>query len=135
MTAYPFALAISAVVVLLLLWLLRSRRLKEKYAGLWIAVATAVVVLGIFPELAGWVARHVGVQTPINLAFLLGFVAILAVCIQLSAELSRAEEGSRTLAEEIALLALRVETLERSAAADGDRAGGSPAGQGAGTTS
>ena len=112
MTAYPFALAMSAVVVLLLLWLLRSRRLKEKYAGMWIVLALAVLVLGVFPELAAWLARLVGVQTPINLVFLLGFLAVLAVCIQLSAELSRGEETSRRLAEEIALLALRVEELE-----------------------
>ncbi|GCE77685.1 DUF2304 domain-containing protein [Cellulomonas biazotea] len=128
MTAYPFALAISAVVVLLLLWLLRSRRLKEKYAGIWIVLALAVVVVGVFPDLAGWLARLVGVQTPINLVFLLGFVVVLAVCIQLSAELSRAEETSRTLAEEIALLALRVEHVERSAVSTGD-------GQDGGTTS
>ncbi|WP_456789405.1 DUF2304 domain-containing protein [Cellulomonas sp. P5_C5] len=121
MTAYPFALAISAVVVLLLLWLLRSRRLKEKYAGLWIVLALAVVILGVFPDLAGWLARLVGVQTPINLVFLLGFVAVLAVCIQLSAELSRAEETTRTLAEEIALLGLRVEGVE--AATSGDTQG------------
>jgi len=118
MTAYPFALAISAVVVLLLLWLLRSRRLKEKYAGLWIVLALAVVVLGVFPDLAGWLARLVGVQTPINLVFLLGFVAVLAVCIQLSAELSRAEETTRTLAEEIALLGLRVEGVEAATSGD-----------------
>ncbi|GEK21646.1 DUF2304 domain-containing protein [Cellulomonas xylanilytica] len=122
MTAYPFALAISAVVVLLLLWLLRSRRLKEKYAGLWIVLALAVVVLGVFPDLAGWLARLVGVQTPINLVFLLGFVAVLAVCIQLSAELSRAEESSRTLAEEIALLGLRVERVEQAPARASDGA-------------
>ncbi len=128
MTAYPFALAISAVVVLLLLWLLRSRRLKEKYAGIWIVLALAVVVVGVFPDLAGWLARLVGVQTPINLVFLLGFVVVLAVCIQLSSELSRAEETSRTLAEEIALLALRVEHVERSAVSTGD-------GQEGGTTS
>jgi hypothetical protein len=130
MTAYPFALAISAVVVLLLLGLLRSRRLKEKYAGLWIVLALAVVILGVFPDLAGWLARLVGVQTPINLVFLLGFVVVLAVCIQLSAELSRAEESTRTLAEEIALLGLRVERVEGAAL-------GSDDGQGAedGTTS
>jgi hypothetical protein len=113
-TAYPFALAMSAVVVLLLLWLLRSRRLKEKYAGMWIVLALAVLAFGVFPELAAWLARLVGVQTPINLVFLLGFVVVLAVCIQLSSEPSRAEETSRTLAEEIALLALRVEELERA---------------------
>lgn len=115
MTAYPFALAISAVVVLFLLWLLRSRRLKEKYAGLWVVLALAVVVLGVFPDLADWIARFAGVRTPINLVFLLGFVVVLAVCIQMSAELSRAEESTRTLAEEIALLGLRLESVEQAA--------------------
>lgn len=129
MTAYPFALAISAVVLLLLLWLLRSRRLKEKYAGLWIVLALAVIVVGVFPGLAAWLARHAGVQTPINLVFLLGFVVVLAVCIQLSAELSRGEETSRTLAEEIALLTLRVEEIERPSGS------GEAARQDGGTTS
>ncbi|NMR20878.1 DUF2304 domain-containing protein [Cellulomonas fimi] len=110
MTGYVFAIALSAVVVTLLFFLLRTRRIREKYAGIWIVLSIAVVVLGAFPELAFWLSRLVGVQTPVNLLFAVGFAVLLAVCIQLSSEVSNLEEETRTLAEEIALLRLEVRT-------------------------
>ncbi|MDQ2758343.1 MAG: DUF2304 domain-containing protein, partial [Actinomycetota bacterium] len=39
----------------------------------------------------------------------LAFLALLVVCIQLSLELSRLEETTRTVAEEVALLRLDVD--------------------------
>jgi len=112
MSAYTFAIAMSVVVVGLLIHLLRTRRIREKYAGIWIALAAVVVIAGIFPELAVWLSGVVGVQTPVNLVFAMAFVVLLAVCIQLSAEVSNLEEETRTLAEEIALLRLEVRDLD-----------------------
>jgi len=114
---YVFAISLCVLVVVLLFFLLRTRRIKEKYAGMWIALALAVIVLGIFPRVAYWLASTVGVQTPVNLLFALAFVVLLAVCIQLSAELTNLEEETRTLAEEIALLRLEVNESPRQAAA------------------
>ena len=112
MSAYTFAIAMSVVVVGLLIHLLRTRRIREKYAGIWIALAAVVVIAGIFPELAVWLSGVVGVQTPVNLVFAMAFVVLLLVCIQLSAEVSNLEEETRTLAEEIALLRLEVRDLD-----------------------
>jgi hypothetical protein len=109
-SGYAFALALCAVVVGLLLFLLRTRRIQEKYAGIWILVAMAVVVLGAFPKLVFWITELVGVGLPANLLFALAIVTLLAVSIQLSSELSSLEEESRTLAEEIALLRLEMRT-------------------------
>ena len=117
MSGYLFAISLCAVMVALLFFLLRTRRIKEKYAGIWIALAIAVVVLGVFPQLAYTLARAVGVQTPVNLLFALAFVVLLAVCIQLSSEITRLEENTRTLAEEIALL--RLELHERTPSSTG----------------
>jgi hypothetical protein len=106
MSGYPFALALCVLVVGLLFFLLRTRRIREKYAGIWIVLATTVVLLGLFPGLAVWVADLVGVETPSNLVFASAFVVLLLVCIQLSTETSQLEEETRTLAEELALLRL-----------------------------
>jgi hypothetical protein len=114
-SGYGFALALCAVVVGLLYFLLRTRRIQEKYAGIWILVALAVVILGAFPKIVFWLAALVGVGLPANLLFALAIVTLLAVSIQLSSELSSLEEESRTLAEEIALLRLELRTLPRSA--------------------
>ncbi len=118
MTGYPFALGLTAVVVVFVLLLLRTRRLREKYAAIWLVLAGVVVVLAVFPDLALWLAERVGVETPVNLLFSGAIVVLLAVCIQLSSELSALEEETRTVAEELALLAERVDRLEASTLGD-----------------
>jgi len=111
MSAYATAIVVCALLALALLYLLRTRRIREKYAAIWIVLTVAVVVIGAFPQLAFWLSDLVGVRTPVNLVFALAIVVLLAVCIQLSAEVSNLEEETRTLAEEIALLRLDVRLL------------------------
>jgi len=110
-TGYAFALGLCAMLVVLLFVLLRTRRLREKYAGIWIVVSLGVVVLAIFPSWAFWLSRVARVQTPVNLLFGGSIAVLLLVCIHLSTELSSQEEKTRTLTEEIALLRLEVRGL------------------------
>lgn len=102
------AIVVCLALVVALLHLLRTRRIREKYAAVWIVLTLAVVVIGVFPGLAFWLSDLVGVQTPANLLFALASLVLLAVCIQLSTEVSALEEETRTLAEEVALLRLDV---------------------------
>lgn len=113
MSGYGFAVVASVVVVGAVLALLRTRRIREKYAGIWIVLALINIVLILFPGLAVVVADLVGIATPANLLFATAFVVLLVVCIHLSSELSRVEEQSRTIAEEVALLRLDVEDALR----------------------
>jgi len=110
-TGYAFALGLCAMLVVLLFVLLRTRRLREKYAGIWIVVSLGVVVLAIFPSWAFWLSRVARVNTPVNLLFGGSIAVLLLVCIHLSTELSSQEEKTRTLTEEIALLRLVVRGL------------------------
>jgi hypothetical protein len=131
-SGYWFALGLAIVLVVFLLVLLRQRRLKEKYAAIWLALALAVVVVGAFPGLVGWIAEHVGVATPSNLLFACALLILLGVCVQLSIEASTLEEETRTLAEELALLRLDVERLavDRVPADPRAPAGGAPSAEG-----
>jgi len=109
---YPFALALAFGTLLLLVWLLRTRRLREKYAFLWIALALGICILGAFPRFLFILASLLGVSTPINVLFSSSLVVLFLVSVHISAEVSKLEEETRTLAETIALLQLRVEELE-----------------------
>jgi hypothetical protein len=114
MNLYVSVAIVCIVIVTAMLWMLRTRRISEKYAAIWIVVTAAVVLLGVFPELAFWLSRLVGVQTPVNLVFSVALVVLAAVCMQLSTELSTLEEETRTLAEEVALLRADMETALRT---------------------
>lgn len=121
MSGYVFALVLCVAVLALLVQLLRTRRIREKYAAIWIFVAVTISVLGAFPHVVFWLADVVGVQTPVNLLFALAALVLLAVCLQLSGEISTLEEKTRTLAEEVALLQLQQRRLEeRTARRDAD---------------
>ena len=131
MKGYLTALVVCALTVGTIGYLLRSRRIREKYAAAWIALAVAVVTVGAVPSVLTWLATLLGVQTPVNLLFLVSGVVLLIVCVQFSVEISQLEEETRTLAEEVALLRLDVEDLrsrdERQPADDSDsRPSGAP---------
>jgi hypothetical protein len=123
LAAFLLALAIVALVV----EMLRRKKLREKYAALWLIVGVATLVLAAFPRLLNIVAEYVGVQVPSNLLFAMSILMLLGVCLHLSWEISVVEDETRTLAEEVAILRAQVEALEhaRVSAASGTAIPGS----------
>ncbi len=110
---YVLGLIGSVFTLALLFELLRRRRLREKYAIFWVVVAFATIVIAVFPSTLFAAAALVGVEVPANLLFFGASMLLLGVSIHQSYELGRLEERTRTLAEEIGLLRLEVESSRR----------------------
>ena len=102
----------SVVTLSLLFEMLRRRRLREKYAAFWAIIALGTLSVALFPGLLSRAAALVGVEVPSNLLFFIASMLLFVVSVQHSSELGRLEERSRTLAEEVALLKMRVASLE-----------------------
>ena len=118
MTAnYVLGLIGSVITLTLLFELLRRQRLREKYAVFWALVALVTIVIAIFPQTLYFAADLVGIRVPANLLFFGASMLLLGVSIHQSYELGRLEERTRTLAEEVGLLRLEIE----SAPADEDQ--------------
>jgi hypothetical protein len=98
--------------------MLRRRRLREKYAAFWAAIAVGTLIIALFPGLLAWAAELVGVTVPSNLLFFVASMVLLVISVQHSSELGRLEERSRTLAEELALIKVRLACLERNQTKD-----------------
>lgn len=113
MTGYSFAIVVSVALILFLLILMRRKRLREKYAAIWLVVGLGVCIFAAFPSAAEWLARLVGVQTPSNLVFSLALLVLLLVCVQLSANSTSLEDENRVLTEEVALLRFDVDRLRQ----------------------
>lgn len=114
MTTYVVAVMCSVAVLVFIVELLRRRQLREKYAALWLLLGTAMLVLVVFPGVLTNLAVLVGVTVPVNLLFFIALLTLLAVAVHLSWELSRVEEETRSLAEEVALLRFEIEQVRRS---------------------
>jgi len=100
----PAAIIAGIALMLVIIELLRRGRLREKYAAIWLVVATTILVLSIFPSILFWIAESLGFGIPSNLVFFAGGLVLLFVGLQLSLEVGHLEDESQRLAEEVALL-------------------------------
>lgn len=117
---YLLGLAAATLLLLLVVELLRRRRLRGKYGILWLGLSGVCLLFAVAPGLLAALSGAVGVETPVNLLFFAGILTMLAVVMQLSYEFGVAEEETRTLAEEVALLRLELDQVRRQVAARGE---------------
>lgn len=105
-------ITLALVILVIVVRLLLTRKLREKYAVMWLVIGLAVLVLGVFPQLLLWLTETLGVQVPANLLFSLAIVLLLGVALHLSWELSQAEDEIRRVAEEAAISRAEIERLD-----------------------
>lgn len=102
------AFVVSLALVAIVIELLRRKHLREKFAVLWLIIGLATIVLAGFPQLLEFATRLVGVQIPANLLFTMSILLLMGVCLHLSLILTKVEDQTRTLAEEVALLRFQI---------------------------
>jgi hypothetical protein len=113
LASYILGIVAAVLVLVIVIEMLRRGRLRERHALWWLIAGILALIAGIFPGTLQWAAHLVGVQLPTNLIFFVGIAILFLVCLQHSAELTRVEEKTRTLAEQSALQELRIRELER----------------------
>jgi hypothetical protein len=115
---FGFALAGAAVIVLTIFEMVRRRYIRGRFAVTWTAVGLVTTLMALAPGFLEWAARVTGVAVPLNLLFFIGFVGLLLILIQLTAEVGRLEKKLVRVAEESALQRLEAESKQRPADSD-----------------
>ena len=111
------AMIASIVLVLVVLELIRGRRLKERYALLWLVTGTSLFVLSAWRDGLNTIAGWLGVSGyPPAILFAAATLFVIVVLLHYSTVLSTLDDQSTVLAQELAILRQRVEQLERGPA-------------------
>lgn len=110
--SYILGIVSALLVLAVVVELLRRGRLRERHAVWWMLAGLLALVAAVFPATLTWAARLVGVQVPTNLVFFASTAILFFVALQSSSELTVLEKRVRTLAEQSALLELRIRELE-----------------------
>lgn len=103
------SLALSLSIFGFVLWLVRERRLREKYALLWLSTSLFIILLTVSRRVLEVAALSIGIYYPPSLLFLVGVLFLLMVSIGHSVTLSRLSESNHNLAQELALLRKQME--------------------------
>lgn len=114
--------AFAVFVLAVIIWMLLTKRLREKYAVLWLIIGVGMLVLTVFPDLLVWLSDWLGVQVPSNLLFVGALALLVGVTLHQSWELSTAEDETRRVAEEVAILRAEVDALSTPVTDSGDDA-------------
>lgn len=114
--AHVFLFLGTVASIAFILFLLRRRQLRGKYALLWTAAAISLGLLAVFPGLLTRISEWLGVTYPPILFAVVAIGFLLVIVIQFSWELTRQEDRTRTLAEELALLRSELESERRAPA-------------------
>jgi hypothetical protein len=100
----------SVLLVLVVLELIRKRRLKERYALLWLATGVVLLVLSAWREGLNTIAGWLGVTGyPPAVLFAVATLFVLLVLLDYSTVISKLADQNTILAQRLALLEERLE--------------------------
>jgi hypothetical protein len=117
-----FLLVCGLVILIFVVNLLRTRRLKEEFALLWLMAAALLVLapLGVV-DLLDQLAYAVGIEYPPALILAIAILCLLGILFQYSLRISKFTDQIKVLTQEIALLKRQIVELHESCQSEGGR--------------
>ncbi len=113
MTRYLWMSAIASVALLVfVLYLIRTRKLHERFALIWLMGAVVIGVLTAWPMALEAVARVLGIASPPNALFIVLGAFFIWVLLHGSVALTKLARQNLMLAQRIALLEARLRDAE-----------------------
>lgn len=103
-------LVIAAVVsYVYVIHKIRKAQMKIEGALYWVFLASLILLLSIFPVSIIWLADLIGVDSPVNLLYLLMIFLVLWKLFSLTVKNSQLENKINVLTEELAIRQLQQE--------------------------
>jgi hypothetical protein len=105
----------SVLLVLIVLELIRRRRLRERYALLWLATGVVLLVLSAWRGALNTIAGWLGVSSyPPAILFAAATLFVIVVLLHYSTVLSKLADESTILAQRVALLERELQERDAS---------------------
>lgn len=119
--ARVLTLVVAFVCLLLIARQVRRHQMRATYLVVWTALIVVVIPFIAIPSALDTVSSWVGIYYPPATAFLLAIIVLFLISIHFSRQLTRLEERTRILAEELAL-----QRSDPPSQGSGDAAGPTP---------
>lgn len=98
---------------IILFYLLKHRRFTLKYSLAWLLSGVVMLVALLFPDLILSLTRFVGIETPVNLVFVLCGMVVLLILLSVTAIITKLNRQIHRLTQTQALLEKRLRELEK----------------------
>ncbi|MEG2632964.1 MAG: DUF2304 domain-containing protein [Oscillospiraceae bacterium] len=82
---------------------IRRSKIQIDYSIFWILFSACVIVLSLFPQIAFWAAKILGMQSPINVVYLIMIFILFIKLFSMTAKVSQLESKISVLAQKTAI--------------------------------
>ena len=89
---------------LLIVNMVRKRKLELKYALTWFIMLIGIGIMVCIPGIMNKFAEFLGIYSPVNMIFFLGFVFAIIIIFVLTVTLSRLSARIRRMAQIVAMM-------------------------------
>lgn len=107
-----FAALASVALLGVVIELIRGRKLRERYALLWLATAGVILVFAVWRSGLHQLSGALGIAYPPNALFALAMLFVIVLLLHYSTVISKLSDRSTTLAQRLALMEDRLRELE-----------------------
>lgn len=105
-------LILLAIGLAVIINMVRKRDLELKYVLAWLFADIVLVFLVLFPGMIRSISRLLGIYSPMNMIFFLGFLLSLVIIFTLTVALSKVTANVRRMSQTIALLHKELQELQ-----------------------
>jgi len=112
-----FFVALGLLVLVFVINLLRTKKLKEEYALLWLLMAGALVIAPLLIDLIDTISFAIGIDYPPALIIVIAMVCFALIFFQISVTASRFSEQIKNISQDLALTRKRLQQVEKELAA------------------
>ncbi len=113
-----FSVIASALLLVGVIYLIRTRRLHERFALIWLAGAIGIAVLTVWETALTGIADWVGIAYPPNVLFVLAGGFVLWALLHTAVVLTRLLKQNVQLAQRLALLEAELDDVRRAGGHD-----------------
>jgi hypothetical protein len=112
MPVHLFAALASVLLLGIVIELIRERKLRERYALLWLATAGVILFFAVWRSGLHELSKALGVAYPPNALFVLALLFVLVLLLHFSTVISKLSDRSTALTQRLALLEERLRAVE-----------------------
>ncbi len=109
---------LGLILLIIVINMVRTRRLQERYAMLWLLAGVGLTTAPLFIPLLDQISSALGFAYTPALLLMLAVVGLLLLIFQLSLSLTRNSEQVKVLTQELGLLRHELEVLARKTQVD-----------------
>lgn len=107
-----FILILLLVVLIILIRKIQKKKIDLKYSLAWFGVLLLLIIIDLFPELAQWMSKLIGVKVPSNFLLFSGMSLVLIVIFTQTVAISKLSDDVRSLTQKVGLLESRIRNME-----------------------